>query len=302
MDYNQIFSNEYKKTFKAKELEVKNDLKKFRSQSITHHSAMGTIMIKIKQLRSERKESDLDLLITLFKQSQQKYSEDQIKLSLENDVYPEFIKISEKDELAGYNFEFIIRQLALITAIEDVTYLLEENSSLIGLMYRTDSLDLFELKDYSTPIEYTELYKELYDKLYPKQKQITTTINQNSNSDAENEPLSKLDRFDKAFLFYTMCKMLRNEHSGSSEEKLPLTELLRLNSICDFKDDRFFTNSFRDSVHYKILTKGIEYFEIDQRTYFLHSLVLKLETLQLAQTIKFLKVMRNKQYNNSVNK
>lgn len=108
MDYNQIFSNEYKKTFKAKELEVKNDLKKFRSQSITHHRAIGTILVDIRKLRSEISELEFGGLLTLFKHSQQKYSKDQIELSLENDVYPEFKKISEKDGLAGYNFEFRI--------------------------------------------------------------------------------------------------------------------------------------------------------------------------------------------------
>ena len=301
MDYNQTFSKEYKRIFKVKELEIKGDLKKFSSQSITHHRAMGTNMIALKKLREEQSESEYDGLFELFTKSQLKYSKNQIKLSLENDVFPEFKKLNKTEDHA---FEIALKELALITATDDIIYLLTENNSLICLMYQTDSLDLFELKNYGTPVEYTDLHKKLNAKLYPNQNTNHTkkVIKQYPMKEIENENNNDLNKLDKAFLYHSTCQMLRNEHSQADKDKLPSTELLRLNAICDFKDERFFNDKYRDTTEYKILTKGINHLKPDQKIYFLNNLISKIENLQLAQTDKFLKVILNKAYNRSIKK
>lgn len=299
MDYNRTFSRERNRIFKIKELEIKEDLKKFSSQSISHHRALGTTMIDLKKLRSEQSESEYAGLFELFTKSQQKYSKNQIKLSLENDVFPEFEKLNKTEDHA---FELVIKELALITATDDVIYLMDENIRLLGLIYRSDSFDLLELKKYQINIEDTDLYKNLYSKLYPNQNYTPTIIKQDNMEDTENEDTTNLDMSDKAFLFHCMCQILRTEQSELSRDKLPSTELLRLNAICDFKDERFFNAKYRDSAYYKILTKGIDYFKTEEKQHFLNSLILKIGTLQLSQTEKFLKATLNKQYNIAVKK
>lgn len=75
---------------------------------------------------------------------------------------------------------------------------------------------------------------------------------------------------------------------------LPYTELIRLNTIIDFKDKFCFENNYRDSNNYKILAKGIEFFPNMERIAFLKNLIEKINDLLLPKTTKYIKELLNK--------
>lgn len=295
MDYNQTFSKEYKRIFKVKELEIKGDLKKFSSQSITHHRAMGTTMIALKKLREEQSESEYAGLFELFTKSQQKYSKNQIKLSLENDVFPEFEKLNNTEDHA---FEIALKGLALITATDDIIYLLTENNSLTCLMYQTDSLDLFELKDYGTPVEYTDLHKKLNATLYPE-KLKKQSVNNVTLPITDTSEINCLSDLEKAFLFYFMCDILSRKKPDSIKYNLPATELARINVLCNIEDSDVFSAKYANSKVYRMLSEGLNY-NPPEAIEFIGNLVKKLKALKLKETIKYLTELQSFEYAKSI--
>lgn len=122
--------------------------------------------------------------------------------------------------------------------------------------------------------------------------------------------IDKLSNVEKSFLFHIMCKALGDNTANNTIQKknnekpfnLPATELCRLISIIVIKDlNSFDKMKYRDTVHYKILTKGIEYIEKDERIMFIETLLKKIKDLNLSDTTKYIKSILYKEHTKLTN-
>jgi len=122
--------------------------------------------------------------------------------------------------------------------------------------------------------------------------------------------IDKLSNVEKSFLFHIMCKALGDNIANNTTQKknnekpfnLPATELCRLMSIIEIKDlNSFDKMKYRDTVHYKVLTKGIEYIEKDERIMFIENLVKKIKDLNLSDTTKYIKSILYKEHTKLTN-
>jgi hypothetical protein len=139
--------------------------------------------------------------------------------------------------------------------------------------------DEFEIREYSPiSMEQSDLFKKLNKIVYPEYYQnnyqniITEKENdgfKDRNRDDEKKtsiPLvNKLNADEKSFLFHVIFKVIREENDNKDEFNLPYTELLRLISLIDFYDEKVFTEKYRDSNHYQILSQGLNHFKKEDR-------------------------------------
>jgi hypothetical protein len=127
----------------------------------------------------------------------------------------------------------------------------------------------------------------------------------NTEKNIIQSSIDQLSIKERSFLFYVMCQALndglnQNNSEAKNTEKsfnLPATELCRLVSIVSIKDfNSFDKNKYRDTVQYKVLIKGIYFFEKDERINFIETLIKKIKYLNLSETTKYIKSILNKQY------
>ena len=78
------------------------------------------------------------------------------------------------------------------------------------------------------------------------------------------------------------------------EFNLPYTELLRLISLIDFYDEKVFSEKYRDSNHYQILSQGLNHFKKEDRLLFLQNLIKNIAEYKLTKTTKYIKQIANK--------
>lgn len=170
---------------------------------------------------------------------------------------------------------------------------------MIGLIYQSDSFDLFELKYYGTFIENTDLYKQLYAKLYPKHITKQSSNKSVTPQPTESAKINSLNEVEKAYLFYVMCEILGREKTDSVRYNLPATELARINYLCNIEDGDIFNAKYANSKVYRMLSEGLN-FSPTEAIDFIGNLVQKLKTLKLKETIKYLKELQSIEYAKSI--
>lgn len=235
-------------------------------------------------------------------------------------------------EIDNYHFNLFVHDLIKYDFLRKVENQLSGNSELYKLYFDNNDYTEFTLEKFDDHVINSELYRRLYSKFYPNKSlpmavkkvnewgntvydifidniKVDNLLNyDNSTVKSQDIKLEKTSEKkidsnwsveEKSFLFYILCNVLSNKENNKNNNtfNLPNTELLRLVSIIDFYDEKSFTDSYRDSIHYKILSKNIDYFDKDERMIFLERLISKLENYKLKKTANYTKDIRNKTHN-----
>ncbi|MFN4027517.1 MAG: hypothetical protein ACK4IZ_08740 [Flavobacterium sp.] len=253
------------------------------------------------------KHEDLKSLLIIFKNRYLYYEEDEIQEVLKNVIKDKFKNLNS-NITEKYTFENFIREVALLNVSHEIRRLLQNNSSLFELFYITKMFDEFEIREYS-PIgmQQSDLFKKLNKIVYPeyyqnsnhniiieKEKDAFQHQNRDDQKKTSNSLANKLNADEKSFLFYVMCKVIREEKDKKDEFNLPYTELLRLISLIDFYDEKVFSEKYRDSNHYQILSKGLNHFKEEDKLLFLQNLIKNIAEYKLTKTTKYIKQIANK--------
>jgi hypothetical protein len=305
MEYKETYDYFYKKAY----LLTKQSLRKKLIQSRLESKVFYIVRNEINEFRNKiiSKKSNLKLycelneLNTLFCNSIHNYNQNNIELALRNEVHPMYLKLNDSEKPSCYTFKKFVSDLAMFQGHCDV---ITEFRNQIG--FYQEKYDQNDLEDLRIPqpenksIENSAIIEKT-------QKQFSTKLNHLSvQTEIETDPVSssinRLTKEEKSFLFYIMCKALSEPKEIQTSEgfNLPLTELIRLNTIIDFKDKFCFQEKFRDSNNYKMLAKGIEYFSNTERIAFLNTLIEKTTNLKLTKTMRFIKEMRNNEHNKKI--
>lgn len=302
MDYNLIYTKLYDQNYLRFEKIIKNRLLKSKAQKLNFGNVSNEIRGYLTKFHSKKidflKDNKLDELYSTFQKRYTFYEIDQIEEIFKNKIEKQFKKLVTEKK---YTLNNLIKDIALIEITNEIGRLLQNHSSLFDLFYKANDFEEFEIKEYGhIALENVPLYKKLHKKVYPeyylndsnlsfnnKPFELLKSINQQNLNEIDNG--YDLNSDEKSFLFHIMCKALSDTNKSNGDYNLPYTELLRLNTIIDFKDEKSFTKNYGDSVHYKILAKGLDHVHINDRSIFLHNLIAKLKNLQLKETTKYIK-------------
>ena len=315
MDYKDTYDYFYQKTFLIATTKIKNTLLNGIESYRTFSTIQTNIIIEIEKKTRENsninKYTALTNLLHFYQKKLSEYESNRIEHSLKNDVVVKYSKINKKDLPNNYTFIKFIADLGIYKAMNEANRVFRNHALLFIMMYDLKDFSEFDLKENEDNIslENTPLFVKLRLRRYPKNDvdldlkknnvvPRISVINTNENSD-----LKILNEIEKAFLFHVMCFFLNNAIStnGTSKLAMPIIELIRLNTIIDFKDGHCFDNNkYRDSINYKILNRGLDYFEKEDRISFLSELIKKLSNFKLRMFVKQLEILKNKEYNKSI--
>lgn len=298
MEYKTTYDYFYNKTYSLCEKMIQNSLIESKKNSRSFAFTLEQINKKNNELIVNNcKIKSSKYLIELekvFKNCLSTYSENSIALTLQNEVFTAFKKLKTSEIPAGYTFKKFSADLGILHGINDVDYRFCEQMDYFKTKYECNQLNDFsiaaihpEMDSFAPSLDFEQHHKVKHAKT--------------KNSETASLP-NNLTSEEKAFLFYILCKALSEPKTEPSSEgfNLPYTELIRLNTIIDFKDKFCFENNYRDSNNYKILTKGIDFFPNTERITFLNILIEKLNDLLLPKTTKNIKELLNKEYNKQV--
>lgn len=304
MEYSKLYEHYYSGYYNKFQEKIKKNFIAQKIKKISFQESFNLIIdyldFEIPKRTLVNNDSELILLLKKFRDRYSIFEEDETEEVLKNVIEELFEKLNIQSQKRNYNFNDFIREIALLEVAHEIRRLLSNNYRLFELIYKTRMFDEFEIKEYrSISLEQTDLYIKLNKIVNPKQYQNesqeeerVTFLNteKENNTKALTLPVNKLNDNEKSFLFHIMCKTINKEpdknDSKNFEFNLPNTELLRLNSLIDFYDEKVFTDSYRDSNHYKILSKGINYFEEKNKLFFLQNLIAKIAEYKLTETTK----------------
>lgn len=308
MDYYNTYTLLYEENYKFEENFIKKELIEYANQNLAFTFACNTISEILLDKCSNNiisTNNTLNILFSFFKTSMSKYSKDHLKSSFEKDTYTKYNSLDQNDLPLGYSFKNFIKDLAYFMSINEINRLFSNNSSLFQMMYTLNDFKNFEIRTYNIDLEDTPNYISLRQTLYPVLEQSLTTKIESTKTVIDADAL-KLGNKEKSFLFYVMCKALSENSSKKSSNienndklfNLPATELCRLITIIDIKDSNSFDKKkYRDSETYKIITKGIEHIEKEDRINFIQTLLINIKELNLSETTKYIKTILNKEHN-----
>lgn len=310
MDYNLIYNQLYDRDYLRFEKIIKNRLVKSKAQKLSFGNVFTEIRNQLSLYYTKKigllKDSKLDELYNIFQKRYNYFEVDEIDEIFKNKIERDFNKLV-RDQ--NYTLNDLIKDIALLEIANEIGRLLQIHSTLFELFYKANDFEEFEIRVHGNfALESTPIYQKLRKKVYPEYyindsntsfdikpfKLLKSNSENNSNGITASYNLS-ID--EKSFLFHVMCKALSEPNKINGDYNLPNTELLRLNSIIDFIDEKSFTKNYGDSTHYKILAKGLNYIPVNERSIFLHNLIENLENLQLKETTKYIKQILNTHIN-----
>ncbi len=311
MDYNQVYNSYYNRYYNGFEKKIKKKFIDGKSTKTSFGMILNEILqyldLEIPKRTTLNKNEDLKSLLIIFRNRYSYYEEDETQEILKNVIKDKFKKldphITEK-----YTFDNLIREIALLNVSHEIRRLLQNNSRLFELFYKTKMFDEFEIREYSPiGLEQSSLFRKLNKIAYPeyyqnisveKEKTEINYIKKDNDIKTSNLIVNKLKADEKSFLFHVMCKAIREEDDKNDNKKdefnLPYTELLRLISLIDFYDEKVFTEKYRDSNHYQILSQGLNHFKKEDRLLFLQNLIKNIADYKLTKTTKYIKQIANK--------
>ena len=327
MDYNQTYQSYYNRYYNGFEKKIKQLLIESKAGGGNFNELYTEIQKFIKNEIPKRttidKNDNLKSLLGIYKNRHTKFDldlpeEEVIDKIFKNQIATEFNKLCVYSTNKEYEYKDLIREIALLNVCEQINRLLHNNSNFFNMFYRANMFEGFEIREYlGIGVENTEIYKKLNKILYPD---YYMNSNENVNivkieTERESQELdnisktsgklsNKLTVNEKSFLFHVMCKAIseKDNKKGTVKDEfnLPYTELLRLISLINFYDEKVFTEKYRDSNHYQILSQGLNHLKIENRLLFLQNLIKNIEEYKLTKTTKYIKEIANKTANQAI--
>lgn len=321
MDYSQIYKSYYTRYYDKFEEKIKHIFINNKDR----HTSFGLVLNNLlKCLDNEipvraviNGNENLKKFQKIFNNRYSYYDEDldqeiMIEQILKNQIKPEFEILTDTSLTDRYSFNDLIREIAFLNVCHEIRRLLQNHNRLFEMFYKTKLFDEFEIRDYrGIGLEQSEIFIKLNKILYPDYY-LNSHLNINIEevkTETESQEIdnitkttkgtsNKLKTDEKSFLFYIMCKAISEEKDKKDNKKdefnLPYTELLRLISLIDFFDEKVFSEKYRDSNHYQILSQGLNHFKKEDRLLFLQNLIKNIAEYKLTKTTKYIKQIANK--------
>lgn len=314
MEYNKVYQSYYNRYYNEFEKNVKQRFIIHKSLKTTFGEVMNGLLDCLDNAIPYRtvikKHIELEALFIVFGKRRKLYEEDEIDEIFKNILVEKFEDFNILSVTQKYSLCDFLREIAFLNVVHEIKRLLQINSRLFEMIYKAKMFNEFEIKEYSPiGLEQSVLFKKLNEILYPEKPQLITQNIEEKQSIGYYQPFnlnvaegsidfSKFLPIEKSFLFYILCKVVQSNSNNEDEFNIPYTELLRLNTIIDFRDYKSFSRDYRNSINYKVLTKGLNHFPKKKRGTFVRDLIKKTKEFQLAKTAEFIEDLFEK-YNTS---
>lgn len=238
MNYQQEYNSFYTDYYSLIERKIKHFLitekTKKKNVDIVLNQLNQYLFSNVPKLLNVIENIDLKNLLQLFEKRNNLYEEDQINLILSNEIRTSFDAIPIEQLPVNYTFDKLLKEIAIQSAVEDITHLLNKNRNLFVLFYRLNDFSKFEIKEYKgISIEDTPLFIELNTIANPEHY---------TNPDIGIDDLLVEDEKEKKYVYSLPLAIATLIEIGFFElphvKNLSPTGLMRLVAIIQAKDPK----------------------------------------------------------------
>ena len=194
MNYQKIYTDFYSRYYDKTEFLIQRFFVDRKSRNKTFEDAFNVayhyLNIGFINKHNFNNNEILKQALRIFGNRGRRYEIDQIQEIFANEIKMEFDNIATSQLLPkDYNYIELIKDIAIIEAINEISRLLSNNSRLLEMMYKLNEFKDFEIREYKgIAIDDTPIFKKLHPKLYPQQYTDTTEVTAlGATLDIENE-------------------------------------------------------------------------------------------------------------------
>ena len=203
MNYQEIYADFYSRYYLKAELLIKAFFIQRKNKSRAFNDTSNTVIMYLSKKHIFEKNQALKELHLLFGKRYRFYEINEEQEIFENELKTAFNKIDLSSLPTNYNYIKLIKDIAIVEAINEISRLLSNNNQLFGMMYKLNEFDNFEIKEYKgISLDDTPLFKELHQKLYPDYYNDTTEITALSISAEANNQNSILSLFKNIEVYH----------------------------------------------------------------------------------------------------
>ena len=184
-------------------------------------------------------------LIHIFNNDRKKYSKNIDENVFKRDVKPAFDNLQIND----YSFEDLIIDFATYNSENDTYRIFRNHNLLFDLIYKSEDFSKFEIKEYDTILENTEIFNYYRSLVYPESKEIKESSIDKS-IEISKEKYKHDFEIDEQALVLNLCLADKNS--------IPLTEKIKLLILIgEIKDKTIFAEDISSNQFYHKANKGI---------------------------------------------
>ena len=281
MEYEKL----YLKTFDEVHSNTENYIKNKLIESINNDYGFNKTSNEILEENQKKFETNkfnitkpYNDLIYIFNNERKNYSKNIYENILKRHVKPAFDNLIIK----GYSFEDLIKDLAEYYSETNTYRIFRNHYILFDLIYRSEDFSEFEIKEYDTVLENTEIFNYYRGLVYPESKQIKEPSIDKS-IEISKEKYKHDFEIDEQALVLNLCLADKNS--------IPLTEKIKLLILIgEIKDKTIFAEDISSNQFYHKANKGI-YRRGSSRTMIenINSILNKIENEELNITNQTLK-------------
>ena len=228
-----------------------------------------------------------------------KYSKNINENALKRDVKPMFDNLNIK----GYSFEDLIKDLAEYFSETNTYRIFRNHYILFDLIYKSEDFSRFEIKEYDTVIENTEIFNYYRGLIYPQEK-IKNKVDHKTipiiNSIEKSEQI-KLSEKEIALLIHLQIKLLKDKNNVPKTEIYKSYSLINVRSIDSFENNK----SYKGTYAYHILSANYDSISLNKINEASDRNIEAIigDLMELSNKIKPLKMINfNKEITNLINK
>ena len=254
MEYEKLYLKTFNEVHSNIENYIKNELIEYINKDYGFNKASNEILEESEKKFETNKFNTTNPytdLIYIFNNERKKYSKNFNENVFKRDVKPVFDNL----QINEYSFEDLIKDLAEYYSETDTYRIFRNENRLFELIYKSEDFSRFEIKEYDTILENTEIFK-YYCKLVNPQGNNPMMLNGiETENNQDNKATKKINKqvFDlnEQALILNLC--LEDKNS------IPLTEKTKLLILIgEINEEKIFNEDSSINNFYKKVNEGCQ--------------------------------------------
>ena len=178
MDYEKTYHEFYSKYYDKAEFLIKQFLLKRQSRNKLFSTVINEVNHYLNDYSINKscisKNENLKKLYLIFDNRYRVYANNHLQEIFFNEIKTGFDKLKTLELANEYSYIGIIKEIALLEALKEISRLLSNNARLFEMMYKLNEFEAFEIRIHSNlALEDYPTFQELHHKLYPSKENNT---------------------------------------------------------------------------------------------------------------------------------
>lgn len=172
MNYDKIYQDFYSKYYDKAEVLIKLFFIKKQNQNKTFTNSLNETRQYLYNYTTNNllvnNNESLKELYRIFENRYRVYATNQVQEIFSNEIKTGFDKLKVSELPKEYNYILLIKEIALLEMLREISRLLSNHSRLLEMMYKLNEFNKFEIREHQNlDLEDYPIYKQLHLELYP---------------------------------------------------------------------------------------------------------------------------------------